>query len=112
MVVAIIWVIYYGNLSLQTTVYEIVIGQEHADLDGFTIVQISDLHNARFGNEQSRLLQAVAEQEPDSIPVAGSKKYASKLYRLRLWSFFDLNIFVYTYLNLRQISSNLLSQKG
>ena len=41
-------------------------------------MQISDLHNARFGNEQSRLLQAVAEQEPDSNPVAGSKNVKEK----------------------------------
>lgn len=64
------WLI-YGNISIQTTVYEVAIGAEDEALDGFIIVQISDLHNARFGNEQSRLLQAVAEQEPDLIAVTG-----------------------------------------
>lgn len=64
------WLI-YGNKSIQTTVYEVAIGAEDEALDGFTIVQISDLHNANFGNEQSRLLQAVAAQEPDMIAVTG-----------------------------------------
>lgn len=64
------WLI-YGNKSIQTTVYEVTVGAEDEALDGFTIVQISDLHNARFGNEQSRLLQTVAEQEPDLIAVTG-----------------------------------------
>ncbi len=65
-----VWII-YGNTSIQTTVYEIDVAKEYADLDGFTIVQISDLHNARFGKEQARLLKAVAEQEPDMIAVTG-----------------------------------------
>lgn len=65
-----LWVL-YDNVSIQTTLYEIQITEEYADLDDFTIVQISDLHNARFGKEQTRLLAAVAEQEPDIIAVTG-----------------------------------------
>lgn len=65
-----LWLL-HGNISLQTTVYEIQVKNEYADLDGFTVVQISDLHNARFGREQSRLLAAVAEQEPDMIAITG-----------------------------------------
>lgn len=61
----------YGNCSLQTTVYEIPLPVEYAELNGFTIVQISDLHNARFGKEQSRLLQRIEEQQPDMIVVTG-----------------------------------------
>lgn len=65
-----LWLL-YDNVSLQTTVYEIEIADEYANLDDFTIVQISDLHNAHFGREQSRLLAAVAKQEPDLIAVTG-----------------------------------------
>lgn len=61
----------YGNLSLQTTVYDVKVPQEYSGLEGYTIVQISDLHNARFGREQSRLIQAVTEQSPDMIVVTG-----------------------------------------
>ncbi len=66
----IVWLV-YGNVSLQTTVYEVPVSTEYSDMNGFTIVQISDLHNARFGKEQARLLKAVAEQEPDIIAVTG-----------------------------------------
>lgn len=65
-----VWLL-YGNLSLQTTVYDVKVPQEYSGLDGYTIVQISDLHNARFGREQSRLIKEVAEQAPDIIVVTG-----------------------------------------
>ena len=70
MFLLIVWLV-YGNVSLQTTVYEVPVSTEYSDMNGFTIVQISDLHNARFGKEQARLLKAVAEQEPDIIAVTG-----------------------------------------
>ncbi len=69
-VLVLVWIL-YGNLSLQTTVYDVKISQEYSGLDGYTIVQISDLHNARFGREQSRLIKEVAEQAPDLIVVTG-----------------------------------------
>ncbi len=65
-----VWLL-YGNLSIQTTVYDVKVPQEYSGLEGYTIVQISDLHNARFGREQSRLIQAVTEQSPDIIVVTG-----------------------------------------
>lgn len=41
------------------------------ELDGFTIVQISDLHNKRFGKNQRRLLKKTAALEPDIIVITG-----------------------------------------
>ncbi len=70
LVMVLVWIL-YGNFSLQTTVYDVKVPQEYSGLDGYTIVQISDLHNARFGKEQSRLIKAVAGQEPDLIVVTG-----------------------------------------
>ncbi len=65
-----VW-IYWGNTSIQTT--QISIGSEKipASFDGFTIVQVSDLHNAEFGDNQSRLLKAVRAASPDLIAVTG-----------------------------------------
>jgi predicted MPP superfamily phosphohydrolase len=42
-----------------------------AEFDGYTIVQISDLHNKRFGAEQRRLLKHIEKAEPDIIFVTG-----------------------------------------
>ena len=38
---------------------------------GFTIVQLSDVHNKEFGPGNRDLLAAVAEQEPDLIAITG-----------------------------------------
>lgn len=39
--------------------------------DGFKILQISDLHNHRFGPKQARLIQQIEEIAPDLIVVTG-----------------------------------------
>ena len=39
--------------------------------DGFRIVQLSDLHGAQFGKNNSRLVKKVAELEPDIIALTG-----------------------------------------
>lgn len=39
--------------------------------DGFKILQISDLHNAAFGKNNSRLLEKMREQQPDIIVITG-----------------------------------------
>ncbi len=38
---------------------------------GFKILQISDLHNHRFGSNQARLIQQIEETAPDLIVVTG-----------------------------------------
>lgn len=38
---------------------------------GYTIVQISDLHNKRFGKNQIRLLNKIEEASPDIIVITG-----------------------------------------
>ncbi|MEG1541305.1 MAG: metallophosphoesterase [Oscillospiraceae bacterium] len=39
--------------------------------DGYRIVQISDLHTAQFGRDNSRLLALVSKQKPDVIVLTG-----------------------------------------
>ncbi len=39
--------------------------------DGYKIVQISDLHNASFGEDQSRLIDKIAALKPEIILVTG-----------------------------------------
>jgi len=65
-----VW-IYWGNTSIQTTQIRINSEKIPASFDGFKIVHISDLHNAEFGDGQSRLLTAVAAAAPDLIAVTG-----------------------------------------
>ncbi|MBQ1632157.1 MAG: metallophosphoesterase [Clostridia bacterium] len=37
----------------------------------FTVVQVSDLHDCRFGNDQTKLLAAIRSAEPDLILITG-----------------------------------------
>jgi len=39
--------------------------------DGYRIVQVSDLHNKRFGEGQKRLLRAIRNAKPDMIALTG-----------------------------------------
>ena len=39
--------------------------------DGFRIVQVTDLHDAVFGEGQSELIEKIREQEPDLIALTG-----------------------------------------
>ncbi|OLS02989.1 metallophosphoesterase [Tissierella creatinophila] len=41
------------------------------DFDGFTIIQISDLHNKLFGKDQRRLLEKIENAKPDIIVITG-----------------------------------------
>ena len=60
----------YENKALQVTEYEIDCSS-HPELNGFTIVQISDLHNEEFGEGQKKLLNMVSECDPDMIAITG-----------------------------------------
>ena len=42
-----------------------------AETDGYRIVQISDLHNAKFGQNNEKLIRKIAGLEPDMIVVTG-----------------------------------------
>lgn len=65
-----VW-LYWGNTSIQTTYIDISSEKITVGFDGFVIAQVSDLHNAEFGNHQDRLLNAVKEVSPDVIAVTG-----------------------------------------
>ena len=41
------------------------------DFQGYKIVQVSDLHNAEFGENNSELLSVIKEQSPDIIVITG-----------------------------------------
>ena len=61
----------WGNTALEVNEYEIVSDQIPQGFDGFRIAQVSDLHNAEFGENNSKLIELVSQTEPDIIVLTG-----------------------------------------
>lgn len=61
----------YQNKHLVITTYTYESEKLGAELDGYRIVQISDLHNAVFGKENKKLLEAIRSCSPDIIVITG-----------------------------------------
>lgn len=62
---------YWQNTMLTVSDYEYSNKKVTKELDGYTIVQISDLHNRRFGKEQKWLLKKIENLKPDMIVITG-----------------------------------------
>ncbi len=60
-----------SKYSLQVTEYELYFDNLPAEFDGFRIVQLSDLHGAYFGENNSRLSALVRSLRPDLIAMTG-----------------------------------------
>ncbi len=66
--VACIWSLYQSKYGLSVTSYEI---SSRKVTDSIQIVQLTDLHNSEFGEENRRLVETVRAQEPDLILITG-----------------------------------------
>jgi len=61
----------WQNNSLQLSYYTYASNDISSDLDGYCIVQISDLHNKCFGIRNHRLIEEIKRLEPDMIVITG-----------------------------------------
>jgi predicted MPP superfamily phosphohydrolase len=61
----------WSQESIVTPVFTVTSPDLPEAFDGFRIVQISDLHGKEFGENNSRLIETVAELEPDLIAITG-----------------------------------------
>lgn len=68
--VLIIWG-YYQNHHIVVTEYTYQNDKIDEELDGYTIVQVSDLHNQSFGFNEKTLIKKIETAEPDIIVVTG-----------------------------------------
>lgn len=60
-----------SNLRVVTTEYELAYATLPEGFDGFTVVQLSDVHGALFGGDNEPLLKKVRAAAPDIIAVTG-----------------------------------------
>ena len=61
----------WENHAVRSNTVEVASEKLPAVFDGFTIVQISDLHNARFGKDQKKLAALLKAAQPDLIAITG-----------------------------------------
>ena len=61
----------WANTALEVNEYEIVSDRIPQGFDGFRIAQISDLHNAEFGERNEKLIQLLSQTDPDIIVITG-----------------------------------------
>lgn len=61
----------HGNFKLEATEYTIENESIPKSFDGFKIVQISDLHNTSFGENNKNLLKIIEVEKPDAVFVTG-----------------------------------------
>ncbi len=67
---ALLWTI-WGNTALEVNAYTLTSDRLPESFDGYRIAHISDLHNATFGEENSRLLDLLRQTKPDMIAITG-----------------------------------------
>lgn len=70
LVLLVLWTI-WGNTAIVTTTFTIQSAQLPASFAGFRIVQVSDLHSAKFGKDNCRLLDKLRQAQPDLIAITG-----------------------------------------
>ena len=70
-VIALLLFCNYQNRHLETTYYTYKAEHLDAEFDGYRIVQISDLHNAKFGKNNQKLVDMIRECDPDMIVLTG-----------------------------------------
>ncbi len=69
-ILCIAWLI-LGTKTLTVTEYDLLDSNIPDAFDDYRIVQISDLHNAEFGKDNSRLITKIKEADPDIIVITG-----------------------------------------
>ncbi|RQW67038.1 metallophosphoesterase [Listeria sp. SHR_NRA_18] len=62
---------YWSTKQLRTTDYNIVSAKIAPELDGFRILQLSDVHGDTFGRYNHRLIKKIWAIDPDIIVVTG-----------------------------------------
>lgn len=64
------WVL-WANTAIEVNEWTVTGKDLPAGFEGFRIAQVSDLHNAAFGDKNARLLKLLRQAEPDIIVITG-----------------------------------------
>lgn len=70
-IAALVGWIAWGNRTIGCTEIQVQSAHLPEAFSGYTIAQVSDLHNAEFGADNERLLEALRQAAPDLIALTG-----------------------------------------
>ena len=70
LILLIIWIA-YGNTDLEINKFNIKSENIPAEFDNFRIVQVSDLHNSEFGENNEKLITMLKKADADIIAITG-----------------------------------------
>lgn len=70
---------YWQNNAIVVTNYVYASSKINESLNGYRIVQISDLHNKRFGKNQEKLIEKLKECKPNLIVITGDLVDSNRL---------------------------------
>ena len=65
-----LWIL-WGNTALTLTKYTVTSKKLPSGFTGFRIAHVSDLHNTKFGKHNEKLLDLLAQAQPDIIAITG-----------------------------------------
>jgi predicted MPP superfamily phosphohydrolase len=71
LVLFLVFLLYDSNTRLAINEYPLYYDNLPAAFDGYRIVQLSDIHTAVFGKDNSGLINAVKTARPDIIAITG-----------------------------------------
>ena len=69
-IMIVIWTV-WGNVTVGTTHYTVASNRLPESFDHYKIAVVSDLHNAEFGKNNSRLVELIKKEKPDIIAITG-----------------------------------------
>ena len=84
LIVLTVWMV-QGNTKLELTEYNVISSKVPEPFVCFEIAQVSDLHNAEFGEENSDLLALLSEVEPHVIVLTGDLSIPVRLILKSHW---------------------------
>ena len=76
----------WGNSALMVSMVNISSDRIASAFSNFRIAQVSDLHNAEFGESNTELIELLSEHEPDIIVITSvTARFASSRQSVPKW---------------------------
>ena len=103
----------WGNSALMVSMVNISSDRIASAFSNFRIAQVSDLHNAEFGESNTELIELLSEHEPDIIVITGDlidAGHTDMLFSFQYQKFLSFHCFQSLFLLVVQNEMHILVQ--